>query len=225
MCRCRTSRTALQVSSAAALQTNLERQLSKDEEVEGDPQRPHVGLPPPVALARTHLGGCSRRAGSAVQGQGVGGGGQATAARPDGCCQGMRGRRAGAPSCPPAKPGLPSLLSPCAPRYAGVPSVRLKVSLRSKNWDCPKSPILTTPLPLSITFSGFMSPCTCRQKQGGRGWQGRATCWVGDVEASRGCAGGCSSSFSPPSHSVLRAPSKPPPAWPHSPPTTWFSCR
>lgn len=53
---------------------------------------------------------------------------------------------------------LPSDRRRHSPRYAGVPSVRLSVSRLSKNWLCPKSPILTVPLPLSITFSGFTSP-------------------------------------------------------------------
>lgn len=60
-------RLAMQTSTPfASPPAHLEGQLAKDEEVEGDTQGPDVGLPPPVALPRAHLGGWA-------QGRGRGG--------------------------------------------------------------------------------------------------------------------------------------------------------
>ena len=99
--------------------TRLEGQLSVDEVVERHPQRPHVGLPPAVALARAHLGRC----GGAQQGAGRGSGG-------------LR-RHAARPSCDPCPSDAPCHAAPRAPRYAGVPSVRSNTSRRPKNWLWP----------------------------------------------------------------------------------------
>ena len=68
--------------------------------------------------------------------------------------------------------------------------MRLNTSRRPKNWLCPKSPILTVPLPLSSTFSGLTSPCTCgaRMCGGAPRW-----CWlklgVGRGPAAAGMVG------------------------------------